>query len=185
MKLDKWSVVSSETIHADRWLNVRADTCVTTKGETVSPYYVLDYPDWVQVVAITDDDQIVLIRQYRHAAADVLLELPGGTVDPQDDNPEQAMRRELLEETGFSADEFRHVISLSPNPATHTNMVHTYLALGARLTGAQNTDPGEDIGVELMPVSAVIAGLPSGLFQQSMHVASVVLALVAAGRISL
>ncbi|TWF54495.1 NUDIX hydrolase [Neorhizobium alkalisoli] len=96
----KWSVLSSETVVKDRWIDLRAETCVTPSGQEIAPYYVLSYPDWVNIVAITADDEIVLVRQYRHGAADVFTEIPGGAVDAGDPDPVAAAKRELLEETG-------------------------------------------------------------------------------------
>ena len=99
----KWRITRSETLLKDHWVHLRADHCVTPAGIEISPYYVLSYPDWVHVVAITEFGCLVLVRQYRHAAGEFSLELPGGAVDPEDTNLEQAARRELEEETGFTA----------------------------------------------------------------------------------
>jgi 8-oxo-dGTP pyrophosphatase MutT (NUDIX family) len=170
----------------DRWIDLRAETCVAPDGAVLDPYYVLAYPDWVHVVAITTDGgHLVMNRQYRHAAGEVHLELPGGVMDAADASPLETARRELREETGYDAAEFRAVVALRPNPATHTNRVHTVLALGAAPAGAPSPDPGEEIAVTLMPIPALLAGLRGGAVQQSMHVASILLALAASGRISL
>ena len=74
----EWRVLSQKTLLLDRWINVRADSCVTPSGRKIEPYYVLTYPDWVNVVTVTRDDCMVMIRQYRHAANKIILELPGG-----------------------------------------------------------------------------------------------------------
>ena len=81
MTLRKWSGESARVVHADQWIDVRAERVVTGGGVTVDPYYVLHYPDWVHVVAVTPDDRMVMRRQYRHAAGEFGLELPGGAVD--------------------------------------------------------------------------------------------------------
>jgi NUDIX domain len=99
----KWHVIGSQTLLRDRWIDVRADECITAAGVKISPYYVLTYPNWVHVVAITSAGSLVLVRQYRHAVSEFLLELPGGAVDAEDPSLEQAARRELQEETGFTA----------------------------------------------------------------------------------
>jgi 8-oxo-dGTP pyrophosphatase MutT (NUDIX family) len=182
----RWRTIRSETLLKDRWINLRADHCVTPTGVEISPYYVLSYPDWVHVVAITKAGCLVLVRQYRHGAGETFLELPGGAVDPADTSMEVAARRELLEETGFAARRWEMVSSLSPNPATHANRVHVLLALDAQPDRAQKLDPGEDgLTVELLTIRAVLDGLRSGLLGHAIHVSLLLLALSAAGRVDL
>jgi len=171
--LKPWTVTASRIVLADRWIRVRADSCVAANGDAIDPFYVLEYRDWVHVVALTDDDRLVMNRQYRHGAGEVHLELPGGVMDAAD-----------ADAIAGGAREFRHVVSLRPNPATHTNRLHTVLALGAAPAGAQSFDNGEEIAVELIPVPEVLRVIRQGEVQQSTHVASLLLALAAAGRIA-
>jgi 8-oxo-dGTP pyrophosphatase MutT (NUDIX family) len=177
-----WRVAGSRLIHADRWIRLRADHCITPEGAVLDPYYVLEYADWVHVVAVTDDDRLVVNHQYRHGAGCVHLELPGGVMDASDAGPVEAGLRELREETGFAARGFRHVTSLSPNSATHTNRIHIVLAEGAYADGVQSLDAGEEIAVELLPLAEIPALIGSGAFLQSSHVASLMLGLQALGR---
>jgi 8-oxo-dGTP pyrophosphatase MutT (NUDIX family) len=177
-----WRVAGTRLIHADRWIRLRADHCITPEGAVLDPYYVLEYADWVHVVAVTDDDRLVVNHQYRHGASCVHLELPGGVMDAADAGALEAAARELREETGFAAREFRSVASLSPNSATHTNRIHIVLAEGAYADGAQSLDAGEEIAVELLPLADLPALIASGAFLQSSHVASLMLGLQALGR---
>lgn len=181
-----WRITNTRTIVKDRWIDLRADRCLTPAGAEIAPYYVLAYPDWVHVVALTADDHMVLVRQYRHAVCEAVLELPGGVIDASDQDPEAAARRELAEETGYRAREWRMVGSFYPNPATHTNRIHVVLALDARPDVGPSLDPGEEgLATLTLPVREVLAGLPGGLIGQSMHVAAVYLGLSAAGRLRL
>jgi len=146
----------------------------------------MSYPDWVHVVGITEANRLVLVRQYRHAAGEFFLELPGGTVDLDDISLEHAARREFAEETGFTARRWEMFTSLYPNPATHTNRIHFFLALDAVCDHPQSLDIGEDgLAVELVDIPAVLDGLRSGLLGQAMHVSGILLGLAAAGRLTL
>jgi 8-oxo-dGTP pyrophosphatase MutT (NUDIX family) len=182
----EWRIVRTSGVLQDRWINLRADHCVTPGGTEIGPYYVLTYPDWVHVVALTREDNLVLIRQYRHGAGKTFLELPAGAVDPSDKDAEQAARRELEEETGFTAPQWTLVSSLYTNPATHTNRVHVYLATGAVRDRAQRLEVGEEgLQVCVVPVSEVLHGIGSGMLGQSMHVSAVLMGLAMAGRLKL
>ena len=181
-----WRVLSSEPIVRDRWINVRADHCVTPGGRDIAPFYVLTYPDWVHVAALTDDDELVLVEQYRHGAGQACLELPGGAMDPGDADPVAAAQRELLEETGFEPARSELVSSLFPNPATQTNRLHGVLATGCRRVAAPRLEDGEEgLTVRCVPVDDILRDLRGGVLQQAMHVGLLLLALSAAGRIKL
>ncbi len=173
-----WRVETSKTVVRDRWIDLRADDCVTPGGHTIAPYYVLTYPDWVHVVALTDDQELVLVEQYRHGAAKAILELPGGMIDPADATPLAAGQRELLEETGYAAHDWQSLGALYPNPAIQTNRCHGFLATGCRRVSELALEAGEEgMVVRCLPVADVLAGLSTGLLGNAMHVAAVLLAL--------
>ena len=181
-----WRTLSSQRLLHDRWIDLRADRCVAEDGTEMTPYYVLTYPDWVHVVALTPDDHLVLVQQYRHGAGIATTELPGGATEAGDADAMATGRRELREETGFSAASWQHVSSLYPNPATQTNRVHTVLATGCVRVAGQRLDAGEaGMAVLLRPIGKVLAGLAKGGLAQSMQVAGLLLGLAQAGRIRL
>ena len=183
---EKWRVIQSNSVLKDRWINLRADDCITPAGKDIRPYYVLTYPDWVHVVAVTPERCLILVRQYRHAAGKMILELPGGMLDPQDTDTEQAARRELEEETGYTAQNWELISSLYPNPATHTNRLHVYLAIDATCDRLQKLDEGEEgLQIHILPIQDVVDGLRTGLLGQWIHVSAVLLALAAAGLLKL
>lgn len=148
---------------------MRRDTCETPSGVLVPEYYVLEYPDWVNAMAVTDDGNVILVRQYRHPVGKVLLEIPGGVMDPEDASPEIAMRRELLEETGYAFDEMHFLGITSPNPSTHTNRVFMYLATGGKKIQEQQLDFNEEIDVEIVTIAELEARLAQNAFLQSLH----------------
>jgi ADP-ribose pyrophosphatase len=139
-------------------------------------YYVMDAPDWANIVALTTDEAgrqaFVMVRQFRHGSMQVSLEFPGGVVDAGED-PLAAVTRELTEETGYAADNVVLLGSVNPNPALMGNRCYTYLAEDCRHPGhGQDLDDNEIIDVELVPVDDLIQGRRNGEFDHAMmHVA--------------
>jgi 8-oxo-dGTP pyrophosphatase MutT (NUDIX family) len=178
-----WKKLSSETLAETRFFKLRADRCELPDGRIMPRYYVMEFPDWVNVVAITDDDQIILVEQYRHASGLVHLEIPGGSTNPgaTPEDPEAAARRELLEETGYEPRETRLIASHFPNPAMQMNRMHTYLALGCRKVAEPNLDPFEDLRVKTMPLDEAVKRALSGRIDHSIVAASLLVALPVLG----
>jgi 8-oxo-dGTP pyrophosphatase MutT (NUDIX family) len=170
-KQKHWTVKGSEYVHRDQWIAVRADDCLTPDGVPVTPYYVLEYSDWVFVAAFDDEDRLLMVHLYRHGNSRVNLELPGGVVEPSDGSPVDAARRELMEETGCEAREVILLGSLTPNSATHTNRLHCCLALGVRQVREPDQDAAEDLESEWVSVDEVLKRVDRGEFSQALHLA--------------
>jgi ADP-ribose pyrophosphatase len=172
MKDLRWKTLSSKYLFTDTWLTLRVDTCETPEGKIVSPYYVYEFPDWVMAVALTMDGKFILERQYRQAAGVTCIELPGGCVDPADASLEAALRRELLEETGYAFESIEFLARVSANPSTNSNWAHLYLARGGRLEQQQKLDPNEEIEVCLYTFEELTQLLRGNGVVQSMHLAA-------------
>jgi ADP-ribose pyrophosphatase len=180
-----WKLVKSEYVLQDQWLSLRADTCQLPNGHTVAPYYVLEYPAWVNVVALTTDHHVVLVRQYRHGIQQTVVELPCGTVEATDISPLAAVQRELLEETGYAGEHVVETGRLSPNAANHANWTYCFLSTGVKLVAAPRADDTEHVETVLMPFSEVVGLARRGGLLQALHVGSLFFALHALGKLGL
>lgn len=173
----RWKTISSEYLFSDLWFTVRKDTCERPDGHIVTPYYVYEFPNWVTALALTTDWKVVLERQYRHALGEVNWEIPGGCVDDTDASLEDAIARELLEETGYSFTHFEYLGKTSANPSTNSNLMHMFLATGGTKTDSQHLDKDEDIEVELFTIEQLKEMLRDNKIIQSMHVTTIFYAL--------
>lgn len=173
----KWEKLSTTYLIQKPWATLRVDSCKMPDGTVIPDYYVLEYPEWVNAVALTEDGKFILIRQYRHAANEVILELPGGCVE-KGENPELACRRELLEETGYEFDSLELVSTLFANPATANNKTYCYLARGGKLTSDQKLDRGEEIQVELYSNAELKEILHQNKLPHALHASGVFYAML-------
>ena len=178
MTIKPWKILESHHLHK----YVRIDKCELPNGMVIDGF-VLEYGDWATILALTKQQEVVLIRQYRHGAQKVILELPGGALDSKEEAPIQAARRELMEETGYTSDTFIQIGCVSPNPANQTNLIYSFLALDAEKVGDQELDDTEDIEVILKPLEEVIRMAKTGELFQSMQVSAVFFALAYWNRI--
>jgi 8-oxo-dGTP pyrophosphatase MutT (NUDIX family) len=159
--IEPWQLLYSSYSFRDRWLSVRSDTVRLPGGKTLSPYHVVEVADWVNVVAISEAGNVILVEQYRHAVKRTLLEIPAGLVDPKE-NREAAARRELLEETGYGDGTWHVLGALHPVASRFANQVHSYLALGVRKIGEPQQEESENLHIHEMPWTEFVAGLQSG-----------------------
>ncbi|MBV6397285.1 MAG: ADP-ribose pyrophosphatase [Anaerolineales bacterium] len=165
MSLTPWKILESKYIRP----RVRIDTVELPNGKTFQPM-VFEYRRWATVFALTEQNEVVLIRQYRHGAQNIVWELPGGIVEDGEE-VEAGARRELLEETGYDSSDLIEIGRVSPNPASHTNTVYAYFAGRAKFTQEQHLDEAEEIEVHLIPLDEVIAMAKRGEIPSALHVA--------------
>jgi len=172
-----WKILSSEYLFSDLWFKVRKDRCVTPEGKIVDPYYVYEFPTWVTALALTDDGRVILERQYRHALGEVCIEIPGGCVDDTDAGLEAAIKRELLEETGYSFSSFEYLGKSSANPSTNNNLMHMFLATGGKKVAAQELDHNEEIEIDLVTIDELKQMIRDNKILQALHVTCILYAL--------
>lgn len=166
-----WKVLETRYVSNKDWYTVRVDRVELPTGAVIAEYWVSEYRPWVNVVAVTPDDQVVLIRQYRHGLGQVHFEIPAGTTDPGETSLEAAARRELLEETGYAGGRWSPLMTLSANPALQNNLTYTFLAEGVEKTAAPKLEASEDLRLHVTPFAELQALLDSGEIVQALHAA--------------
>jgi len=178
-----WKKLDSKYLFRDNWLTLRADRCERPDGKIIDPYYVYEFPDWVTAVACTKENEIILIKQYRHALGETVIEIPGGCVDASDQNLEEACARELMEETGYRFERMEYLCKTSANPSTNSNLMHIFLATGGEKIAEQKLDEAEDIEILLLSIDQVKQLLRSNQLLQSMHVTALLYGLSRIGEL--
>jgi len=117
--IKKWNVLNSEQLVSNNIFSVRKDRSVSPITGDEHDFFILEAPDWINVIALTENGEIVLIEQYRHGSQSVTIEIPGGMVDPGE-HPLQTAKRELLEETGYAGENWLQIGEVFPNPDIFT-----------------------------------------------------------------
>jgi 8-oxo-dGTP pyrophosphatase MutT (NUDIX family) len=166
-----WRVISSTRDRSYRVFSLRTDRAISPRTGKEHDFFILESSSWVNVIPLTPEQEVVLVRQYRHGTRDVTLEIPGGLVE-KFDTPEQAARRELFEETGYRPLETCSLGFVHPNPAIQNNECYTFLAKDVFLAGGQQQDEREDIEVLLRPLSAIPRLIRDGEITHSLVLAA-------------
>ena len=177
-----WKTCSSTYIHKGPWATLRNDKCEMPDGRIVEQYYVLEYPNWANAVALTEDNKVIMVRQYRHAANIVSLEIPGGVIEDGED-PEAGMLRELLEETGYAFDSIELISTIYANPSTANNKTFCYLAKGGKKVQEQSLDEHEELIVEEYTIAEVKQLLADNKIAQALHCTGLFYALIKLGEL--
>ena len=178
MIINSWKILDSKYLHP----NIRLDRCELSNGHTLDAH-LLEYADEIMIFALTKNQEVVLIKQYRHGVQGAILELPGGSVD-DGESPLEAAKRELMEETGYAGDAFIEIGCGSPNPAIYTNRIYSFLAMNVEQIGKQSAYDAEMVEVSLIPLDKVVAMALGGDFIHSLNISTLFFALGYLKRIS-
>jgi ADP-ribose pyrophosphatase len=166
-----WEVLKSEYLFTEPWFTVRRDAVKLPNGHRISSYYVTEYPDWVNVIAITKEKRFVFVKQYRHGIGSVHFELCAGVCEKEDASPLISAQRELLEETGYGNGVWEEYMTLSPNTSTIKNVTHCFLAKDVEKIMEPHLEDTEDLSVHLFSYEEIKKILENDEIKQSLMAA--------------
>src|SRR5438093_10221030 len=153
--IEPWEKLSSHPLGDFRIFTIRSDRKISPRTRQEHDFFVIDCVNWVNVIAVTPDRQLVMVEQYRHGSNTVELEIPGGIMDRGDTSPVETGVRELREETGYEGEHGRVLGSVFANPAIMSNTSHVVLVENCALKHAVQFDSGEDLITRLVPIAEV------------------------------
>jgi 8-oxo-dGTP pyrophosphatase MutT (NUDIX family) len=171
-----WQVLDSKLLIDERWLQLREDRVRLGNGHEIERFHVIHGPDWASVLCVTDASEVVLVRQYRHGIGSLSLELPAGVIEPSE-TPEEAARRELVEETGYESDDWVRIQNVSTEPARHTTRAHFFCARGARPTRKPAPEETEILELVHVPLADLSRLALDGSIVHGVHVGAILVAL--------
>ena len=179
-----WSVLSTEYLNRHIYFTARRDRCQRQDGVVVDPYFVVELPTAATAFALTEDNKVLMVKQYRHPIGEVVLETPGGFVDEGEDFS-TAMKRELKEETGYEFTEVTYLGKMAANPGILNNYTEMFLATGGRKTSGQQLDHNEELEIVLLTMEELIEQLNMQAFKQSVHTNCIFYALMKLGKLNI
>lgn len=170
MPIEKWKLLDSKYIIQRPWLTARCDTVQLPNGAINPEYYILEYPNFINVIAITPEGEFVMVEQYRHGLQEVFTELVAGVAEPGE-KPIESAKRELLEETGYGNGNWQLFMVISQNPASTNNLSYTFLATDVEPISEQHLDATEDVSVKLLTEDEVRSMLLNDEVKQALMAA--------------
>jgi 8-oxo-dGTP pyrophosphatase MutT (NUDIX family) len=173
-----WETISSKYVVDDRWMRLRADTCLTSDGTEIGPWYVIEYTDWFDALVIDESDHVILLDHWRQGVGAFVREIVGGRVDANE-SPDAACRREIAEETGYAGGHLFDLGATYANPSMQNNRVYSYLVVGGSFTARPKPEVGEDFAMRRVPFDEFVAsmlGYAGGPVMQALHLSTVLMA---------
>ena len=168
--LRSWKKVGSKPVGDFRIFQIRSDRSVSPRTGKEHDFFVIECVNWVNVIALTPNRELVMIEQYRHGSNTVELEIPGGMIDPHDTSPAAAAIRELREETGYAGEKAQIIGQVFPNPAIMSNTCFTVMLENSRCLHPVEFDHGEDLVTRLVPISQINDLVSTGKIKHSLVV---------------
>lgn len=169
--MEPWEILESRYVLKRDWMSVREDRVRLPSGLEVNEFHVVEYPNWVCILCLDTDGRVVLVEQYRHGIGRSSVELPAGAAKKKEE-PLEAAKRELREETGYVAEEWHVLGRCAPNPGKQTSFAHLFVARGARQAGEQRLDPTEAIRIRLVAPAEVLGMADRGIIEHGIHLAT-------------
>ncbi|WP_242927500.1 NUDIX hydrolase [Pontibacter vulgaris] len=176
-EIEHWKTLKSDIVFDHKWYTLRRDHVELPDGQVLDDYFVSVRPNVVLTFPVTDDNHVIFVRQYKHAAGGIFIELPGGVIDEGETEPKAAAIREMLEETGYTSDNVEPLLEVIDNPTKDTNKIYFFLARNAQKVAEQDLDETESIEVLKVPLHEVESMVLSGKINVSGSVALCLLAL--------
>ena len=171
MNSEDWTIKSREYLGNFKIFYIEKIKTVSPRTGKELPFFLLNCQDWVNIIAITKENNIVMVKQHRFGTSKTELEIPGGIIE-EEEEPMEAAKRELLEETGYEGNKFTYLGHVDPNPAFQTNKCHVTLIENCVLVSKQKLDPGEDIIVETVSQRNVQELIRDGTIRHSLVIAA-------------
>ncbi len=170
-KIKPWQILESHITYQDKFIKLRTDRCLSSRGNIVEKYHVLEYSDWVNAIVLTPNFDCVVLHEYRHGVGGVRLGFPSGGVEGNETDFLEAVKREVLEESGYTSKDWLPISSIEINPAMQNNKLHSFLAYNAVVKTSQDLEATEDIEVGLTPFVTLLQGVRTGeLSLQSLYI---------------
>ena len=166
-----WKLLHSKLLQSCRVFNVKKVNYRSPRTGRDHDFFIIESPDWVNVIPLTPQGNVILVKQFRFGTQDYSLEIPGGMLD-DGDTPAEAASRELIEETGYAGDEPVLIGTVHPNPAIHTNRCYTYLVKNATLQNFPRQDSTEDIEVLSVPLREIPSLIRDGKITHALVIAA-------------